>query len=101
MALNFIPLTVKSASELSKMTEEELISYKTQLEETQKKNWEVAQEINKESEAKATELETALKAQALVIETLKEKGNNTLASIVAKKQETLKKAISEIKAKES
>lgn len=104
MALNFIPLQTKSSAELSAMTDEQLIAYKSNLEETQKKNWEVAQAIQKEADEKEAastkklgELETALKTQSTVIEGLKEKGQNSLASMVQKKNESIKKAIEEIK----
>jgi len=96
MKKEFIELTVKSAEVIAKMTEAELTEYKSINDDAQKNNLEVAKAFQKESEAKVSELETALKAQSSVIEGLKTKETGSLASMIQKKNESIKTAITEI-----
>ena len=95
----FIELTVKSADELSKMTAEQLSAYKSENETTQKHNLEVSKAFQEKSEAKVSELETALKAQSEVIEKLNNTKKDSTASLIAAKNESIKKAIGEIASK--
>jgi len=92
----FIELTVKSAEELSKMTAEELTAYKSTNEAAQKHNLEVSKAFQEKSDAKVSELETALKAQSEVIEKLNDTKKDSTASLIAAKNESIKKAIGEI-----
>jgi HK97 family phage major capsid protein len=92
----FIELTVKSADELSKMTAEELTAYKSTNEAAQKHNLEVSKAFQEKSDAKVSELETALKAQSEVIEKLNDTKKDSTASLIAAKNESIKKAITEI-----
>lgn len=92
----FIELTVKSADELSKMTAEQLSEYKNTNETAQKHNLEVSKAFQEKSEAKVSELETAVKAQSEVIEKLNNTKKDSTASLIAAKNESIKKAIGEI-----